>query len=80
MTDEKLVEKSLDTEDYREYDFNERATPYRINKPTKLFYREGGTTHRVVDINGLTHCVPAPGYNGCVLRWKAKEGQKAVSF
>jgi len=48
-----------------------------INKPKTLYLRPGGSTHRVVDANGITHCLPAPGVNGCVLRWK---GDPAVSF
>jgi hypothetical protein len=54
---------------YREYDFDGRV--YRINNPKALYYRIGGNTHRVVDNFGITHCVPAPGYMGCVLRWNA---------
>jgi len=64
-----LQEFDLSTEEWREYDFDGRI--YRILNPTKLFLRPGGTTHRVVDVAGVTHCVPAPGHHGCVLRWKA---------
>lgn len=65
--------KDLSTEEWREYDFGDRT--YRINCPKSLYV--GTTTHRVVDAEGVTHCVPAPGINGCVLRWKALP---AVSF
>jgi len=58
------------TEEWREYDFNGRV--YRINHPTKLSFRPGGTTHRVVDAEGVVHCVPAPGQGDCVLRWKGE--------
>jgi hypothetical protein len=58
------------TEDWREYDFGGRV--YRITKPTKLQLYNGSTTHRVTDSEGIVHCVPAPGHNGCVLRWQGK--------
>ena len=57
-----------DIEDWREYDFTGRL--YRIEKPVKIEFRENGETHRVTDSAGVVHCVPAPGKNGCVLRWK----------
>lgn len=68
----------LSDEHWREYDWNGRV--YRIDSPTGLFYRIGGTTHRVVDVNGITHCVPAPTADqSVVLRWKSKTTQ-GVSF
>lgn len=60
---------ALTDEEYREYDFGGRV--YRINKPVALYYREGGETHRIVDSEGIVHCVPKPGIAGCVLRWKS---------
>jgi hypothetical protein len=62
---------SLLTEEYREYDFEGRV--YRIDNPVTLFFREGGTTHRVLDSEDVVHCVPVPGSHGCVLRWKNKD-------
>lgn len=66
--------KDLTVEEYREYDFLDhegRPRTYRIVDPVAFYYRlNGGTTHRVVDKDGLVHCVPAPGQCGCVLRWK----------
>jgi hypothetical protein len=66
---DELKEYDLSTEEWREYDYG--GTTYRIGKPSKLYCRRGGSTHRVVDTDGITHCVPAPGIHGCVLRWKA---------
>lgn len=65
-----LLKGSLRDEQYREYDFGGRV--YRINKPKDVYFRIGGTTHRVVDSVGIVHCVPAPGISGCILRWKIK--------
>lgn len=54
-------------EEWREYDFGGRV--YRINNPVSIEFRLGGATHRVTDKAGIVHCVPAPGVDGCVLRW-----------
>jgi hypothetical protein len=54
-------------EAWREYDFCGRV--YRIEKPVSVQFRPGGETHRVTDADDIVHCVPAPGNNGCVLRW-----------
>lgn len=66
----------ISDETYREYDFGGRT--YRIDNPKQLYYRSGGSTHRVVDASGVTHCVPAPGVGGCALRWYAPSNP--VSF
>lgn len=73
-----LLEKDLSTEQYREYEFTDKV--YKIENPAKLFYRTDGSTHRVVDAEGVTHCVPAPGVSGCVLRWKTKDSTVPVNF
>jgi hypothetical protein len=75
---EPLNEKSLETEQYREYDFQGRI--YKIENPVKLYNRTNGTTHRVVDKDGVVHCLPAPGHLGCVLRWKTKDEKVPVNF
>lgn len=66
MTD--LIKNDVRTEKYREYDIPGRKEAYRINDPVELYFRSGGSTHRVVDANGIAHCLPAPGVAGCVLR------------
>lgn len=68
----------ISKEMWREYDFNGRV--YRIDKPALLFWESGHTTHRVVDQNGVVHCVPAPGTGDCVLRWKNADPLKPVNF
>jgi hypothetical protein len=75
---EELNEYDLTCEEYREYDWGGRV--YTIHSPQKLFYRRGGTTHRVIDAEGVAHCIPAPGHLGCVLRLKSKDPSKPVSF
>ena len=58
-------------EKWREYEWTIPETGeqkvYRIDEPAEV--HAGDTTHRVVDAKGVTHCVPAPGHFGCVLRW-----------
>ena len=73
-----LKEFDITTEQWREYDFNGRV--YRIDNPQKLFYREGGTTHRVLVEGGICHCVPAPGTGDCVLRWLNKDTTNPCEF
>jgi len=57
-------------EEWREYDFQGRV--YRINNPVSVEFRANSSTHRVTGEDGTVHCVPAPGFNGCVLRWKGE--------
>lgn len=73
-----LTVKSIRSEAYREYSFGGRT--YRIDRPVSLYTRQGGTTHRVVDRQGVVHCVPAPGMGDCVLRWKNRDTAKPVNF
>lgn len=75
-----MKEYDISCEKWREYDIPNREGAYRINFPSKLFLREGGNTHRIVDSKGIVHCVPAPGFQGCVLRWKSKDSNKPVAF
>lgn len=73
-----LRQFDITTELYREYDFGGRT--YRIDLPKTLFYREGGTTHRIEGSDGVVHCLPAPGNNGCVLRWVNKDASNPCEF
>ena len=73
-----LKEFDISHEMWREYDWNGRI--YRINNPITLYLRSGGTTHRVVDKDGVAHCVPSVGVLGCVLRWQNPPGTKPVNF
>lgn len=68
--------KDISKEEWREYDFGNRV--YRIDSPVTLWV--GSTTHRVLDTTGILHCVPAPGQQGCVLRWKPKNNSAPVQF
>lgn len=67
----------LTAEIWREYEHG--GTVYRIDNPVRLFYRPGGTTHRVQDAAGVVHCHPAPG-NGCALRWMPRDTSNPVQF
>jgi len=81
-----VKEGSLLDEEWREYEWyvnpgsseEEITRVYRIDNPKHLFV--GTTTHRVVDINGVVHCVPNVGYMGCVLRWLPKDPDTPVQF
>lgn len=71
-----MLPKDISNEAWREYDFGGRV--YRIDLPVSLYI--GTTTHRVVTEDRITHCLPAPGYQGCVLRWTGKDGSDGVKF
>lgn len=75
---------NLNDELYREYEWRDPVTGeaiiYKIDKPVALYYERGHTCHRVVDSKGVTHCIPAVGYFGCVLRWKVKPNENPVAF
>jgi hypothetical protein len=78
ITNKSLVPCDLTSELYREYEWPARGDAYRIDSPQQLFV--GATTHRVVDAKGVVHCVPAPGFHGCVIRWKSRDGSSPVQF
>ena len=66
--------KDLTIEEWREY-VQPDGRAYRIINPVALYYREGGSTHRVVDSEGIVHCVTFGKQNPeVVLRWKNKGG------
>jgi hypothetical protein len=73
-----LISNDITTEAWREYDFGGRV--YRIESPRTLYFRVGGSTHRVVDSNDVVHCVPGPGYRGCALRWQNRDTSVPVNF
>lgn len=68
--------KSLAKELWREYDYGGRV--YRIENPVTLWI--GNTSHRVLDAAGLVHCCPAPGHQGCALRWQPRDAKEPVQF
>lgn len=73
-----MIEGDLSDEQYREYDFGGRT--YRIDNPVRLYFKKGGSTHRVLDQEGVVHCVPSVGCGGTVLRWRPKPGTNPVAF
>jgi hypothetical protein len=77
-----MTVSSLSSEEWREYEFGppDARFTYRINHPVKLYVRNGGSTHRVSDQDGVVHCLPAPGKERCVLRWKNKAGMPECTF
>lgn len=71
-------QKDISSEEWREVECN--GITYRIDNPTTLITRKGGSTHRVIDANGVVHCYAAPETGKTILRWKAKEGTAPVKF
>lgn len=76
FSDEYVI-KDITSEAWREYEHG--GIVFRINNPVALIYRKEGTTHRVVDENGISHCHPMPG-NGCALRWSNVDILNPVAF
>lgn len=67
-------ELDISSEEYRVYTYAGGET-YRIDYPVALFVLdETGTTHRIVDKDGVTHR-PERGWVG--ISWKPKDGEPA---
>lgn len=65
--------KTLDisAEHWREYYYLETKLTYRIADPVKLVLREGGSGHRIVDADGVTHWCPVNVPH--IIRWKSDD-------
>jgi hypothetical protein len=66
-------EIDITSEEFRVYTYPDGST-FRIDNPATLYVlidEKGGATHRVVDVDGVTHR-PERGYVG--ISWAAKEG------
>lgn len=82
----------LPDSDYTVADISDEATRYytfgtgpnryqhTIIGPKTLVFRAGGSTHRVIDADGVVHCVPAPGHQACVLTWVPKDPENPIQF
>jgi hypothetical protein len=78
LPDSDYIVADISDEEWREVETKEKT--YRIKNPKTLIIRKGGSTHRVVDVNGVVHCYVAPESGKTILRWKAKEGCPSVKF
>lgn len=76
LPNSKYITADISDEEYRTIVTKEQT--YKIENPVTLIFRKGGSTHRVVDANGLVHCYPAPETGKSILQWKAKEGKSPV--
>lgn len=79
MSDEVvLIPKDITDEVYREYDLGDRV--HKIDNPQLLYV--GNTTHRIIDGDGIVHCVPFPIAKDkiVVLRWKPRDKSNPVKF
>lgn len=73
------VEHDISSEAWREVVYTDGKV-YRIDNPVKLVTRKGGSTHRVLDAEGVVHCYVAPESGKTTLRWKVRNGKSPVSF
>lgn len=71
---------NVSSERWREY-VQEDGTTYRIDNPVALYRRDDGTTHRVVDIEGVVHCVPCGKLHpNTVIRWQNRDITNPVNW
>lgn len=71
--------KDISSELWREVELS-GGLVIRIDNPLQLIMRNGGSTHRVVDAQGVVHCYPAPETGKSVIRWKSRLGYAPVCF
>lgn len=71
----KLTEHKLEGVLWREYDSGGRV--YRVDRPVRFWTREGGTTHRVQDANGVVHIIPI---EGVIIRYAKEPGVDPCQF
>lgn len=69
---EGLSLRDISTEEVRVYE-TAGIGEYRISNPVGVYLREGGTTHRIVDSQGICHCIAFPNEGRTVLRWQNKD-------
>ena len=78
-----LKSEALEDYEWREYEWCDPKAEYgiriyRISKPVRLYWRDGGSTHRILEDNGVVHIVPAPPVS--VIRYKKVDGAEPVKF
>lgn len=73
-----FIKRPITAEEWREYVYQDGYV-YKIVAPQTLYLKKNeiGASHRVVDMDGVTHYV-APGFR--VIRWKTKPGFPEVAF
>ncbi len=72
--------QDLTSEEWREYQQADGSV-YRVWHPVALYRREGGTTHRVVDSEGVVHCVPCGSLHpNVIIRWKNWDSSNPVNW
>lgn len=72
-----MQELDISDELWREYIYND-GLKYRIEAPQKLFIKDGGTGHRVLDTAGIVHWVPINTW--FAIRWAPKNVNSPVAF
>lgn len=78
LPDSQYIKADLSDEAWREVQTH--LGTYRIEEPITLVIRKGGSTHRVIDANGVVHCYASPETGKSIIRWKNKEGKVPVQF
>lgn len=76
---ENYTQADISSEEWRQVEL-EGNLKVHIQHPQTLIIRKGGSTHRVIDKEGVVHCYAAPETGKSVIRWKSKEGEPPVKF
>lgn len=80
----KLSKKDISSEQWRMYRWldvvSKKPVYVKIHRPVFLWFHSVGATHRVQDISGVVHIVPAPGNFGCVVSYLPYDLNNAVQF
>lgn len=79
LPDAEYVKADISDEAWREVETSE-GLKIRIQNPVTLIFRRGGSTHRVVNEEGVVYCYAAPETGKSILRWLAKDGKAPVRF
>lgn len=81
ITSQELTYGDISNEKWREYEWTcpqtGKLARKRFNRPLRVAYRTGGSTHRVNIGEKTWTLVPAPGYLGCTVTW---EGDKDCNW
>ena len=84
LSSEEYQIRDISCEEYREYEFVSdnpgSRLIYRIDRPQVLVMRNGGATNRVIDAEGVAHCIHFNPHCAVVLRWKNWPEQSSVMF
>ena len=79
LPDSQYITADISDELWREVHLSS-GLKLRIDNPATLIIRKGGSTHRVVDSDGVVYCYVAPETGHSYIKWMARPSKPAVRF